>query len=173
MEIDLDRQVAACTPGEISREPTTDEEVSGRDIDERQETQGIVSGALGITLAWNGTSDLDLHVVCPGGEKISHTARSACQGKLQLDMNAGQNSSETPIENIFWEEDNIPPGTYQVHVSCYRPRPVCDNTGIPYTVEVHNRGGSAIARFSGTTTKKVQSKPLPQDPTFAGSFTIP
>ena len=68
----------------------------------RLQREGGASGELRISLLWNNTNDLDLHVIPPSGEAISFShKKSACGGLLDVDMNVRGNS-ETPIENVFW-----------------------------------------------------------------------
>lgn len=130
-------------PVEARREPVRppQDDVTARDIEKRREEANARSGDLQISLGWNGTADLDLHVICPGGEKISYDHKSACGGVLQIDMNAGGNRSETPIEDVIFPSiASIPPGTLQIGVAWYG-----DNnetrTSIPVTIVI-KRGGA-------------------------------
>ena len=91
-------------------------------FDERLEREGAQRGEVGITLAWDSDADLDLHVICPGGEEIYFGRRSACGGQLDIDMNVPPRMSDEPVENVFWPEGAAPPGTYRVIVNNYNTR---------------------------------------------------
>jgi uncharacterized protein YfaP (DUF2135 family) len=76
------------------------------------------TGDVRITLVWDDTNDLDLHVTDPNGEEIfyQHTS-SASGGRLDVDANAGCGSTtSSPRENIFWPTGQAPFGTYTVRV---------------------------------------------------------
>lgn len=151
-----------------------DREVSEEAVQEREQEHGVEAGKLSITLAWNGSADLDLHVICPTGERISHGRKMACGGELQLDMNTGPNKSTTPIENIFWRIGEVPSGRYHVHVACYNTQPDCDQ-GVSYTVEVKGFGGRVSASYNGVATVKFHrsSSGEVSSDTSAGSFDVP
>ena len=63
---------------------------------------------------------VDLHVVCPSGERIhGGNKKSACGGELDVDANV-RAETRKPVENVFWEEGKAPAGTYQVYVHHYK-----------------------------------------------------
>jgi len=69
---------------------------------------------------WNNYNDLDLHVVCPSGERIhGGNRKSACGGHLDVDANVRPDSRK-PIENVVWPEGEAPAGAYQVFVHYYK-----------------------------------------------------
>jgi hypothetical protein len=69
---------------------------------------------------WNNYNDLDLHVVCPSGERIhGGNRKSACGGELDVDANVRPDSRK-PVENVVWPEGQAPAGTYQVFVHYYK-----------------------------------------------------
>ena len=69
---------------------------------------------------WNNYNDLDLHVVCPSGERIhGGNKKSACGGELDVDANV-RAETRKPVENVFWEEGKAPAGKYQVYVHHYK-----------------------------------------------------
>jgi uncharacterized protein YfaP (DUF2135 family) len=114
-----------------------------------------VEGALGtgdvqVTLQWDNTADLDLHVVDPNGEEIyySHN-RSASGGELDVDANAGCGGSlSSPVENVFWPYGEAPLGRYRVFVVYYKE---CDNEGAT-AWRVRTKVGGSIRSFSGIVT---------------------
>eukprot|EP00966_Prymnesium_polylepis_P317331 7331482-Prymnesium_polylepis.1 len=70
---------------------------------------------LAITLMWNSSADLDLRCTPPSGKQIYYGAKEHSGGKLDIDMNAGGNHSDTPVENIVFTAPA--PGTYRVEVT--------------------------------------------------------
>ncbi|MFA4874134.1 MAG: hypothetical protein WC956_01965 [bacterium] len=76
-------------------------------------------GAVQVTLQWEATVDLDLHVKDPSGEEIfyGHTS-SASGGQLDHDDQDGGDASGPAKENIYWQS-NAPAGTYTVWVRYY------------------------------------------------------
>lgn len=85
------------------------------ELDQRMNRENAQRGRWQVTLAWDGPADLDLHVECPGGGRISHAVPNDCGGTLDVDMNAGNPRSDRPIENVVWS-GAPPPGTYRVLV---------------------------------------------------------
>jgi len=84
------------------------------------EREGAQSSDVQISLMWNNYNDLDLHVVCPSGERIhGGNKKSACGGELDVDANV-RAETRKPVENVFWEEGKAPAGTYQVYVHHYK-----------------------------------------------------
>lgn len=124
------------------------------------ETQGG-RGSLKINLKWNTTDDLDLHVFDPSGYEIFFSNKEhICDGvlgKLDIDANAASPYTQTPQENIFWEEGkNAPIGKYKVQVVLYNKRDTIDK--IPFTVTVYpDKGETKI--FTG----KIGDVKMPQN----------
>ena len=118
-------------PGAEMPAPDAQEEA----FDERVEREGGETGAMTISLVWQGQSDLDLLVRCPTGEVIDYNRTSACGGQLQIDMNSNANvMSDTPIEHVVWPEGNVQPGDYEVGVKLYARRE--QGGPIPFQVRV-------------------------------------
>ena len=96
---------------------------ANRALDElraRLEREGARSSDVQVSLMWNNYNDLDLHVVCPSGERIhGGNRKSSCNGELDVDANVRPDSRK-PIENVVWPEGQAPPGTYQVFVHYYK-----------------------------------------------------
>jgi hypothetical protein len=109
-----------------------------------QQAQGA-AGVLDVTLAWNGREDLDLHVVCPGGE-IWSNSHNACGGTLDIDRNSkADDRVENPVEHVTWVTDP-PPGDYRIFVVLYN-RFELPAREVPFTVVVRDRGVQSV--FSG------------------------
>lgn len=90
------------------------------ELQARLEREGAQSSDVQISLMWNNYNDLDLHVVCPSGERIHGGNKiSACGGELDVDANV-RAETRKPVENVFWEEGKAPAGTYQVYVHHYK-----------------------------------------------------
>ena len=125
-------------------------ELPGPSFDERVEREGGETGAMNISLAWQGQSDLDLVVRCPSGEIIDYQNANACGGRLQIDMNSRPNSmSDSPVEDVVWPEGNAQPGSYEVGVKLYEPR---QPTPIPFVVRVNI--GDEQQTYPGTVVNK-------------------
>ena len=96
---------------------------ANRALDElraRLEREGARSSDVQVSLMWNNYNDLDLHVVCPSGERIhGGNRKSSCSGELDVDANVRPDSRK-PIENVVWPEGQAPAGTYQVFVHYYK-----------------------------------------------------
>ncbi|MEQ9440294.1 MAG: hypothetical protein RIG62_14665 [Cyclobacteriaceae bacterium] len=72
-------------------------------------------GDVQITLTWDNTSDMDLHVTEPNGERIYYDyPTSSSGGMLDVDDIDGYGP-----ENIFWSQGQSPQGIYQVEVNHY------------------------------------------------------
>ena len=90
------------------------------ELQARLEREGAQSSDVQVSLMWNNYNDLDLHVVCPSGERIhGGNKKSACGGELDVDANV-RAETRKPVENVFWEDGTAPAGTYQVFVHYYK-----------------------------------------------------
>lgn len=129
-------------------------------LDRRLEREGAQRGQVQVSLAWNGPADLDLHVICPDGRRISFQQPTNCGGTLQIDMNAGARNSNEPVEDVIWP-GTPPSGLYrvQVHYYDYRGR----RTPVPFVVRLIN--GAERREVRG-----VANGPAPQQ---VLEFTVP
>jgi hypothetical protein len=90
------------------------------ELRERLEREGAKSSDVQISLIWNNFNDLDLHVVCPSGERIHGGNRhSKCDGELDVDANV-RPETKKPVENVVWPEGVAPGGTYRAYVHHYK-----------------------------------------------------
>lgn len=109
---------------------------------------GVGTGDVQVTLAWDADSDVDLHVVPPGGDEIFYGRRqSPSGGELDLDSNAGCQIDGVRNENITWPVGTAPRGLYTVRVNYW------SNCGVQrtnWTVRVNN--GGAVQLITGTFT---------------------
>ena len=110
-------------------------------------------GCLSFTLTWNTYDDLDLGIKDPYNDKISFqkhcrgNSQSKGGGKLQIDMNAGGPSSDSPVEHVNFEcGPELKNGSYHVYVWLYRKKGRSRNQSVPYNLTV---------RQNGTITKSI------------------
>jgi len=99
----------------------------------RLKREGAKSGEVVVSLLWDNSDDLDLHVTCPCGTHIFYGDRqcTTCHGELDVDMNAGQISDE-PVENVYFT--NAKRGTYKVVVENFEHR--TSEKEVPFEVHV-------------------------------------
>ena len=136
----------------------TTSQIKGNDqLAERLVREGAKSGDVRISLMWDDTSDLDVHVVTPSSQRIYYGGkRSNCGGELDVDMNAGGCAlSTTPVENVYWGHGVAPRGEYSVTVAMYRNRNVLKAES-SYSGEVEV--GGVVTSFRGKVgeDRKVQ-----------------
>jgi hypothetical protein len=120
---------------------------AGTSIEKRLETAGAKTGDIQISLAWNTSDDVDLHVEftphAPGAlmSEINYRSRRGRYGGyLDVDMNAGGGQfSRTPVENIFWPRGSSPKGFFRVGAQLYASR-----TKRPVKITIRIKIGSDI-----------------------------
>lgn len=102
---------------------------------------GARSGEITVSLLWNDVNDLDLHVVCPNGERISFENKAACGGLLDIDRNAFPESlTSEPVENIVWARTPTQPGLYIVGVHFFRQHdPSVSRSAFEVRVKLHGK----------------------------------
>ncbi|MDR0404088.1 MAG: VWA domain-containing protein [Treponema sp.] len=92
---------------------------AGTELSSRLNRAQALSGDVRISLSWNNRNDLDLYVVTPWGETIWYGGKEdSSGGMLDVDMNVNGETTE-PVENVFWENESAPVGTYRVFVNNY------------------------------------------------------
>ena len=110
---------------------------------------------LTITLAWNSSADLDLHVIDPlGGEAWSGHPNTwqlpppgdpivpdawMSGGILDHDANADCTRDGAPEESVTWQYQQPPPGDYIVRVDA---RSLCSDGSAPWEVTAERQGTS-------------------------------
>ena len=108
----------------------------------------VGTGDVQVTLSWDADSDVDLHVVAPGGDEIYYGRRqSSSGGQLDLDSNAACDIDGVRNENITWPVGRAPRGQYTVRVDYWSS---CGVARTNYTVRVNNGGDVQI--FTGFFT---------------------
>lgn len=116
------------------------------DVEKRLAREGVQSGSMRVSLAWNGEADLDLKIICPSGETIFHNKKEACGGKLDVDANSS-NAVQAPVENITWGGGAAQPGEYQVVVDYFRQKGASQKS-LPFVIDA--KIGGETQQFSGT-----------------------
>lgn len=107
----------------------------------------VGTGAVQVSISWDAPSDVDLHVVEPGGEEIFWLNDVAASGGvLDLDSNPGCDIDNVNNENITWEDP--PSGQYIVRVDYFASCGVSE-TNYVVTVRVE---GEDTRTYSGTLT---------------------
>lgn len=107
----------------------------------------VGTGELQVSLSWDTETDVDLHVVEPGGEEIYYSNEtSESGGTLDLDSNAGCTIDDVNNENVTWER-GAPRGEYIVRVDYWSACSVPGTT--QYVVTVRSRTGTP-ATYQGT-----------------------
>lgn len=109
----------------------------------------VGTGDVQVSLSWNTTADVDLHVIDPAGEEILWDHRGSLSGgQLDLDSNAACFTDGPRNENITWPVGHAPAGTYRVLVDYWSN---CGAASTAYTVTVNVKDHSPLT-FSGTFT---------------------
>jgi len=103
-----------------------EDRVSGADKDFRERV--VAAGGaydnvdVRATLIWSDTTDLDLHVIPPSGDRIYFgNKRSSCNGELDVDRNVFGDTTQ-PVENVRWLKGTAEPGEYIVEVMNFNNR---------------------------------------------------
>ena len=122
-------------------DPRAAAEAAMSELQARLSREGAMTGDVQISLMWENFNDLDLHVVCPSGERIhGGNKKSECGGELDVDANV-RPETKKPVENVVWPGVTASPGTYQVYVHHYKKhkkRRTKDPTG--FQIIVNNVG---------------------------------
>jgi len=118
---------------------------TGSGIDGRLQSYGAKTGDVQISIAWNTTDDIDLHVVFSPGNGLTDNINWTCpmgrisKGMLDIDMNAnGAYLSRTPVENIFWPKNSSPKGYFRVSVHFFRSW--SNQNRVPVIVRIQSHG---------------------------------
>ena len=101
---------------------------------------GRVDGDLRCSLSWFNYDDLDLHLIEPGGNEISYLSKLNARtgGQLDVDMNAGGETSRSAVENIvFPDRKRMAKGRYMLFVHNYNRR---EDVDVGFEVEVEFDG---------------------------------
>jgi hypothetical protein len=115
------------------------------DIDKRLKAAGAQTGDVQISIAWNTTDDIDLHVhvVSPDGQRsyISWMNRiGLCGGMLDVDMNANPTQlNRKPVENVFWRVGQAPHGEFIIGVHNFNNWSSSSSTNVMVVVRIEGK----------------------------------
>lgn len=119
----------AAPPAAVPEDPRFEQRV-----DERGEAQ--------ITLIWEGPDDLDLWLQCPDQRYINYQSKQGCNGTLDIDQNAGNNISPSPVENITFPAGLAQPGIHRIGVQLYGSK--SRQFPVPFQVRIRDGAGSRV-----------------------------
>lgn len=109
---------------------------------------GAQTGVLQIMLAWDDLNDLDLHVICPDGNRLYFGNARHAGGFLDCDANARLDDAppptNRPVENIVWQT-SPPLGLYTVIVD---PFEMPTSATSPFRVTVRYKGSVIVSQRS-------------------------
>jgi hypothetical protein len=117
---------------------------------------GSTEGELRISLAWFNYDDLDLHVREPNGTVIYFNNKISrfSGGFLDVDMNAGEGTSRSSVENIiFKDRSRMQTGVYTVMVNNFCKRETKD---VGFEIEIESAcGESKLLTFPAPVRNQV------------------
>ncbi len=121
------------------------------ELQERLAREGARSSDVQVSLMWNNYNDLDLHIVCPSGERIHGGNKlSNCGGELDVDANV-RAETKKPVENVVWPEGKAPAGVYQVYVHHYKKH-AKRRTRDPTKFQIIALNGGEAMEYNGALT---------------------
>lgn len=102
---------------------------------------GNVTGVLRCSLSWFNLDDLDIHIKEPNGNHIYYSnarTKHPSSGILDIDMNAGSETSRNAVENIAWtNKAKMQTGVYKLYINQYQQR---ENIDVGFDVEIEFGG---------------------------------
>jgi hypothetical protein len=118
----------------------------------------VGTGDIQVSVAWDDSADVDLHVIDPNNEEIYFAHRDAASGgTLDLDANAachrntfgdGSPAAFVSNENVVWPTSQAIPGTYKVVLDYWSD---CGNPKTDWVVTLQRRNAQPQI-FTGTFT---------------------
>ena len=107
-------------------------------------------GGVQVLLEWDNYNALDFLCKDPNGDVVWFQNKTVPSGGiLEIDMNAGNQYSSSPIENIYWPQNGAPKGEYKVGVLYYKRH---DTQHATSDFKVMVRYGNTERSFKGTAT---------------------
>ena len=107
-----------------------------------QDEPQLGTGDIQITLRWQSSADLDLHVTEPNGTEIWYSDKGPTSTGGRLDVDSNVNCEENgSVENVYWPVGQAPEGQFHVEVDGYT---VDGCGGGQYTVVANVRGREVL-----------------------------
>jgi len=115
-----------------------------RDIGNRLASAGAKTGDIQISIAWNTTDDIDLHVAVRTNGQVSviswNNRVGVNGGMLDVDMNASfAQLVRNPVENVFWPKGSAPNGEYSVGVHHFRNWSMSKQVPVTVIIKTNNK----------------------------------
>jgi hypothetical protein len=118
---------------------------------------GYQGGNVQVTVAWQSSSDIDLHVTDPNNEEVYYGHRNSVSGAvLDRDANAACNQSPPTVENVYWGTQPMS-GQYRIRVVAYD---MCGSPSTPATVSI-SVGGRILGTYSMNFSQRGQQFDIP------------
>jgi hypothetical protein len=105
--------------------------------------QAVGGGDVQVSISWDTATDVDLHVIEPGGCELYYANKNCTSGGwLDLDSNPACLIDNVNNENVFWPAGQAPLGDYRVKVDFYSDCGGFFTPGLPaaYTVTLRYCG---------------------------------
>lgn len=115
--------------------------------------RGLGTGELQMSLFWQNTDDLDLVVHTPNGWIYFNNKQNG-GGVMDIDVNAGNQLTNNPVENIFWKQQP-PKGRYEVYVVYFKEQKE-NHPPVSFTLRVKYKGREQV--FTGNATVSCHCK---------------
>jgi len=115
----------------------------------------LPAGSVEVSLLWNTNADLQLLVRDPAGASVFDDApTSNSGGSLNRNGNVNcDNTSTSPVSYIYWPQDRLPPGTYEVEV-WYQNN--CDDTSpVTFSLTVRVNDQVILSRTAQPTQGQI------------------
>lgn len=115
-----------------------------RDIGNRLAAAGAKTGDIQISIAWNTTDDIDLHVAFRTNGQVSviswNNRVGINGGMLDVDMNASfAQLVKNPVENVFWPKGSAPNGEYAIGVHHFRNWSMSQQVPVVVVLKIDNK----------------------------------
>lgn len=102
-------------------------------------------GAITVTLTWNSSTDVDLHVFEPNGTHVYYRHQNGSSGELDIDDTSGHGP-----EHFFVQCSRLLAGTYLVGVNYY-------SGSVTETANIQVRAGAEVRSFLRTLPEEMGS----------------
>uniref|UniRef100_A0A7S1D2I7 Uncharacterized protein n=1 Tax=Cyclophora tenuis TaxID=216820 RepID=A0A7S1D2I7_CYCTE len=109
----------------------------------------VTEGNPRFTLSWEGISDLDLHVITPGGFHIDWTNTIDPTTGGELDRDSFPNEVTFWVENVYFPPETAPDGNYTYYVEHFNRDLQSDEWLVQVFVD-----GTVVQSHTGTNTSE-------------------